>query len=176
MRRHIVEPPGTTTNRFLVTGGIPLQSFFELPQLYMPQRHGVRLPLMRHLKFGIFIFGTGMATGKSSPRLLHAREPQKRMFLPPPKRLRQPGRPHQVSNMSGNPRNGRFWRKKVACGNWEDLTKLITCQNTLEIDVFAEKKVPAAAGETPPSFQDIGKSKDRFGVRKALAAAGKASP
>ena len=86
-----------------------------------------------------------MAAGKTSPSLLHAREPQKRMFLP----------------------------QKNPCGNLEDLTKLITCQKATENFVFAETKTPAAAGKTSPSLQDIGKSKDRHfgacGSREGLA-------
>ena len=80
---------------------------------------------MRNFELGSFIFGTGMAAGKTSPSLLHAREPQKPMFL----------------------------QKKRACGNLEDLTMLITCQKPQEICVFDEKETPAAAGKTSPCLR-----------------------
>ena len=98
--------------------------FLNCRNSYIPQRHGVRLPRMRNFKFGILKFGTGMAAEETSPSLLHAREPQKRMFLP----------------------------SQSACGNLEDLTKLITCQKTRDMYVYAEKKTPAAAGKTSPSL------------------------
>ena len=68
-----------------------------------------------------------MAAGKISPRLLHAREPQKPIFV----------------------------TKKRACGSLEDFTKLITYEQNEETHVSAQRKGPATARKTSPSLLHV---------------------
>ena len=108
--------------------------------------------------------------------------------------------------MSKSSRNTKFCRKKRASGSWEDLTKLITCQNIPGTQIlpkterlqqpgsprqaynmsypprsvtFAKQKAPVAAGKTSPSLNTCHKilgTSFLKQTKKAPAAAGKTSP